>query len=356
MSKRLRGPIAVITGGVAAVLLLLGSLFAPGRVQLSGELRGDETLAAAVTPALTGVRDRVAVCRATSTGSRTAEFGADSGTLFPIGSLTKVWTGTLLADAISRGEVRANTRLGTLLDLGDTPVADVTLKELATHTSGLGLWGDDQRDGGLGSWWAEVVLGDTTHDASTQEVLDRARADPLATRGSYSYSNIGIALLGMALAEAADTDYAKLLNVRLLTPLGMSRSGVMSTSAGQRAGHRSDGRTSPVWTLGEYGPAGGGRSSIADMCAFARSALTAADGSALAQAMVADSIDGNGEGTGLGWNVHTVDGGLVAVKTGQVGGYSAMIMVDRDRDRASVVLSDSEVSVESAALAALRAS
>jgi CubicO group peptidase (beta-lactamase class C family) len=43
----------------------------------------------------------------------------------------------LLADAIERGEVTVDTKLGALLPLAGAPVADVTLAELASHRSGL---------------------------------------------------------------------------------------------------------------------------------------------------------------------------------------------------------------------------
>jgi CubicO group peptidase (beta-lactamase class C family) len=47
----------------------------------------------------------------------------------------------LLADAIQRGEVTADTNVGALLPLGGGPIADVTLAELASHRSGLSAQG-----------------------------------------------------------------------------------------------------------------------------------------------------------------------------------------------------------------------
>jgi CubicO group peptidase (beta-lactamase class C family) len=58
-------------------------------------------------------------------------------TQYEIGSLTKTFTASLLADAIRRGEVSADMKVGALLPLGDAPVAGVTLAELASHRSGL---------------------------------------------------------------------------------------------------------------------------------------------------------------------------------------------------------------------------
>src|SRR6266516_1613548 len=49
---------------------------------------------------------------------RYANFGADENAQFEIGSITKAFTGLLLADAIERGEVTADTKVGALLMLG----------------------------------------------------------------------------------------------------------------------------------------------------------------------------------------------------------------------------------------------
>jgi len=58
------------------------------------------------------------------------------------------------------------------------------------------------------------------HDADG--VLAIACTATLSNRGDFVYSNLGTALLGQALAAAAHTDYATLVQQRLLAPLGMS--------------------------------------------------------------------------------------------------------------------------------------
>ena len=62
--------------------------------------------------------------------------GAAATDRFEIGSISKGLTGLLLADMIESKEVRADTRLGTLLPVTGA-LAEVTLSRLATHTSGL---------------------------------------------------------------------------------------------------------------------------------------------------------------------------------------------------------------------------
>ncbi len=65
----------------------------------------------------------------------------DENTVFEIGSVTKVFTGTLLAEAVRRGEVKLDDPVSKYLPATvKTPTRngiEITLLELATHTSGL---------------------------------------------------------------------------------------------------------------------------------------------------------------------------------------------------------------------------
>lgn len=70
--------------------------------------------------------------------ARSAFIDADEDSRFEIGSVTKGLVGMLLAEAISRREASLDTTLGDLLtETTGSQVGAVTLRELATHTSGL---------------------------------------------------------------------------------------------------------------------------------------------------------------------------------------------------------------------------
>ena len=73
----------------------------------------------------------------------------------------------------------------------------------------------------------------------------------LLTGDSYEYSNVGLGLLGMALARRATArDYDELIRRWVGDPLGLKDTGV-ALSAGQRArfaqGHDEDGEPTPAW-------------------------------------------------------------------------------------------------------------
>jgi CubicO group peptidase (beta-lactamase class C family) len=65
----------------------------------------------------------------------------DADTLFEIGSITKVFTSTLLAQIAAQGAIGLDTRLDEVMGAKHTwanpGVGAVTLRQLATHTSGL---------------------------------------------------------------------------------------------------------------------------------------------------------------------------------------------------------------------------
>ena len=273
-----------------------------------------------------------------------------SDTVYEIGSITKTFTSLLLADAIARGEVAADTNVGALLPLGGSPAADVTLAELASHRSGLPR--------GAPPTIKENLLLLTRRDPYVQDVdgvIAQARAATLRNRGTFSYSNLGTALLGQALASASSMDYARLVQERIFRPLGMTTSSVPVTAENlpddALTGYSMGGKHAPPWTMNGAAPAGGIRSTPADMVRYARALL---DGTAPGMAALTPRWDaGNGSRVGYAWNTAEVAGRTVTSHGGATGGFCAAIAIDRANQRAVIILSNTKVPVEQAALTLL---
>lgn len=66
-----------------------------------------------------------------------AGIGFDENSEVEIGSITKTMTAEVLRKQVERGEIRLDTTVGEVLSFSDSPVASVTVEELARHTSGL---------------------------------------------------------------------------------------------------------------------------------------------------------------------------------------------------------------------------
>ena len=142
-------------------------------------------------------------------------------TLFEIGSITKVFTSLLLADAVERGEVALTDPVGKFLPakvrMPERGGRAITLQDLATHTSGLPRLPTNMAPKDPSNPYADYTF----------ENLYAFLSDYQLTRdigSQYEYSNLGGGLLGHALTLAAHaTDYEALVRARVTTPLGMPR-------------------------------------------------------------------------------------------------------------------------------------
>ena len=147
------------------------------------------------------------------------------GTVFPIGSITKTFTGILLAEMAARGEVALEDPVARHLPPGAVPAgwegSGITLLELATHTSGLPRmppWMGPTA-GKLLTW---RLLRDRYRGHTRGELFARLGDVALAAPGAFAYSNLGVGLLGHALENAAGVGYGDLVRRRIAGPLGMS--------------------------------------------------------------------------------------------------------------------------------------
>ena len=347
-----RTPARVVVAATMGVLVaLLGLAFMPRVPSMSTQVTGDQDLAAQSLPHLGGALDVVSIATVDAATIRYAGFGADETTVYEIGSITKTFTSAALADAISRGEVTADTKLGDLLPVPGSPVEDVTLAELASHRSGLPRVGTSPT--------VRENLRLLTHrDAFTQNLPDLlavARSARLTNRGRYAYSNLGTALLGEGLASVANTDFRQLMHRRIFGPLGMNSTTVPITdsdlSADASEGYGADGQPHKASVTHAWAPAGGMRSTAADMAAYATALL---NGSAPGMDALTPRWDqGHGTQVGYAWNTMQLDGRTVTFHGGATGGFCAAIALDRANHRAVIILSNTRAPVEDAALSVL---
>lgn len=334
---------ASVLGCLFAVFVAFGVL----RTSLHrrGPVVGDPSLAAELG-ALAGRRTRRLAAVVVDLGAiprtRMAFIDADASTPFEIGSITKGLTGMLLAEAIERGEASLDTEVGALLpEVVDHPVGSVTLRELATHTSGLPrLPRSPEMAARL---LAAGVLGVDPYRGTTVEgVIAAACRQRLSRRGRHRYSNLGAAVLGHALARAAGCSYADLLARRVFAPLGMTGSGM--DLRGVRRGWTALGRRSWPWRAGGYGPAGCGVvSTPADLARLATALLDGrAPGLGAIRPIAPVGSASPGRSSGLFWVVdRQADTGRTRVwHNGQTGGYSAFLALYPDARRAVAVLAD----------------
>ncbi|MFI9393537.1 serine hydrolase domain-containing protein [Streptomyces bauhiniae] len=186
-----------------------------------------------------GIEDRIA-------------HGHDPDRFVEIGSLSKVFTGTVLAQLAKDEVVGLDTPLEECLD--DVPAGTgITLRHLAEHTSGLPRLpvGTGGPPGDPYATFTEDALR-----ASLCE-LDRVATGRL---GEAEYSNLGYAVLGHALTAVTGRSYQQLVDELVLLPLGLDAGAVTALPPQERrlVPRGLFGRPRPLWTLtGPILPAGG---------------------------------------------------------------------------------------------------
>ena len=291
-----------------------------------------------------------------------AEDAPDGGTIFEIGSITKVFTGLLLADLAEQGIVGLDDPLASHLPTWVRVPAGgdrrITLGDLASHAAGL------PRDpkGTLGRW-----LRDRRNPYAALSVEELyaglARTRPRRRSGGrVRYSNLGAGLLGQALARAAGQPYEDLVHERICVPLSLADT--MITPTGEQTtrlatGHTRKGRPVPPFQLPALAGAGALRSTAADLLRFLEANLDPAH-TLLAPPLERTQQPRVGRpgrwGVGLGWMIaHPPQAaGPVLWHNGGTSGFRSFAALDREAGTAVVVLGNTARSVDRLGLRLLK--
>ena len=264
----------------------------------------------------------------------------DGDTIYEIGSVSKAFTGVLLADLVLRGRVKLDDPYQKYLP--EAAKADlknpthITFEQLATHVSGLPRLPDNMRPADIANPYADYTFQQMF--AFLKE--HKLRRPP----GEYEYSNLGVGLLGVLLARREKKSYEELLVERIAKPCGMDDTRItLSEQQRQRLAPPYDAALQPAknWDLPAVAGAGAIRSTTRDMLKFIQANL-AADDQPLTKAFrlsheKRQAIPG-GQAIGLGW--HIARDGVTRWHNGMSGGYAAWVSVIPARKLGVVVLSN----------------
>jgi CubicO group peptidase (beta-lactamase class C family) len=282
-----------------------------------------------------------------TTGVETTE---DS--VFQIGSMTKVWTATVVMQLCDEGKLDLDAPIIDVLPelkLSDQEVASrVTMRHLLTHTSGID--GDVFTDTGRGDECLERYVA----------LLDQAAQNhPL--EATWSYCNSGFVLAGRVIEKVTGGTWDAAIKERLIGPLGMTHTGTLPEEAllhraavGHVSENGSEPERAPAWGLPRaLGPAGLVNSTPADVLAFARMHLAggvAPDGTRILSesavaAMAEHQVDlpdkyTLGDSWGLGWIRFGWDGRRLVGHDGNTLGQAAFLRVLPDEGLAVTLLTN----------------
>jgi CubicO group peptidase (beta-lactamase class C family) len=281
---------------------------------------------------------------------------ASAETVYPVGSITKLFTALMLQQLVARrlvhlgGPVAMYVPEVAQIQNPFPHAAPMTLYQLATHTAGL-------QDVDMpfppravpGTPWEQVLIS----------WLPQLKVD-FEPGTQVQYSNIGYAILGLALERAAGQPYVAYIQNQILIPLGMTHTGFELTP--EMAAHVAKGyMIMPNGTLSPpldpakrpilpafFWPAGGLFTTVGDLAKFVAFEL----GQGLDAVLSTQQINANfaevgaatGDfclGYGVGFTVNRIGNSLDVGHDGAIatgGGYTASAQMRRQAQAGMIFL------------------
>ena len=259
-----------------------------------------------------------------------------SQTVYEIGSITKVFTGILLAEKVNDGTVNLQDPIQNFMpgniqapEYKETPIK---LVDLATHRSGLprDLDSDDPRK--LYAWLNQF--------------------QPVNPPGAqYSYSNLGYMLLGDILSRLAQTDYGSLEFASISQPLGLiDTREVLTGDENDRLaqGYAWDGTQALYFPqTGAMSGAGYLRSTLQDLTRFLLANMDPDQTPLASSIKLAQTVQAEGKtpgsGIGLGWEIDKPGTPLERLwKSGGTPGFTSYISFLANGNSGFVILTNGQ--------------
>ncbi|MFT3700076.1 MAG: serine hydrolase domain-containing protein [Kofleriaceae bacterium] len=270
-------------------------------------------------------------------------------TVFEIGSITKTFTGLVLAQMVEQKQVKLDQPVRELLPKGTVTApatgSEITLLDLSAQRSGLPPMPDNFKPKDLDNPYAD-------YDAKALYAFMTGHGVALPDKPEFKYSNLGVGLLGQALANRANSSYEALVKKQVLIPLGMKDTVVKLTPALVKrfaVGHDGTGKAVHAWDLDGLAGAGALRSTAADMLTYLEAQLhpdklklKSAEGKTLPAAITAShEVRGDAmPGMHIALNWLRLDETGMYWHNGGTAGFNSFAMFDPVRDFGVIVLVD----------------
>lgn len=262
---------------------------------------------------------------------------------FEIASVSKLFTASLLQILSDEGKLSLDSTLGQLVGkkVAMAPeVQAITLRQLATHTSGL--------PGLPKGFLAKMGNQQNPYAGLEQSDLYVYLKNPEGKRspGRFEYSNLGMGLLGHVLEWVTGKDLQTLASEKIFTPLSMQATNFDTAALVQ--GFDEKGQPNPSWDLSVLPGAGAFKSTMADMLRFAKANLEPSDP---LWPSLHKMHPQQGQGpTGIAWMQPTFIDRIVGNQSmvwhnGRTGGFTSYISVDPGQKTAVVILSAKSVDI-----------
>ena len=267
-----------------------------------------------------------------------------------IGSNTMMFTAVLLAQLVEEGVLSLDDPLSTWLPQMAMAIPygdEITLRHLATHTSGIPDYAGLVIDAGASDSEA-LRSGYTPEELVSIAIESFEPAFTPGEAGKWQFSNTNYILLGMVLEAATGHSYADLLQQRIFEQLGMARTELLEGVP--YPGSIVDGyygfpyeTNTTEWNGSQGWAAGGIISTAGDMAKFARGLM---DGDLFIEPATLDlmtdffTTPAGDDGTGYGLGLIEFAPGLWGHR-GQTVGFTSIVAIDPANDFVMIALTNS---------------
>lgn len=284
---------------------------------------------------------------------------ASTDSVFQIGSITKVWTATLIMQLVDEGLLQLDaTARSVLPDFGvadDTAAAAITVRQLLSHVAGF-----------EGDFFTDTGAGDDCVEKYVHTLNDAPQLFPPGER--FSYNNAAFVVLGRIVEVLRDVPFDQALRRHLIDPLGLKHVAADAAEAimfRAAVGHIPAGSgefpPAPAWSLvRSNAPAGAMLSMTAeDLLAFARLHIdkgVTPEGVQLLSTSATEQMQHPetdvpelslmGGSWGLGWSLYDWEGGPVIGHDGGTIGQAAFLRVVPEKGVAVAILTNGGLPID----------
>jgi len=268
----------------------------------------------------------------------TLNYTDNSMKIFEIGSISKVFTSTLLANLIDEQKVGLNDQMNSCIDLPLNSRDTFTLQELANHTSGL-----PRLPANLNLATADFR---NPYKNYSEEELLKYLSDDTTVRNlpgeKYDYSNLGAGLLAYLLVKKEGSDYERMLKKYIFDRYGMTHSTTDRAKLNKElvSGLDAGGNETPNWDFNILVGAGGILSNVRDLAKFVQAQFDSTNTELVLTRESTFKVNPGME-IGLGWHIlHPEQEKTWHWHNGGTGGYTSSLAIDVENKTAVIILSN----------------
>ena len=256
--------------------------------------------------------------------------------IFEIGSITKVFTSTVLASLVKDKKIKLTDEINAFYPFGFKDNIKITFESLANHTSGLARLPEN------------LDLSNTTNpyknygNNEIEEYLKNLLKLNSEPSKSYAYSNLGTGLLGYTLGISQKTTFQDLLQKQVFEKYGMSNTFTTSENLGNRLvkGMEKKGKSVSNWDFDVLFGCGGILSTTQDLTKFVFAQFDDSNKELELTRRPTFEIDKDFK-IGLGWHIlKSKSGNDLFWHNGGTGGYSSSLTMDVENKKAVMILSN----------------